>query len=123
VVDDHAGILVRSGRVANVARVIRPAALGRRLPHRDEGTLGEYEVELRVVDEILVGDRDRDEEDAEDVVAVALQLRARLVTVLRRRQQLREGGCVDALGKVLPDLVLRRVEEIDPAVGRRRGRG
>src|SRR5205085_11619719 len=63
---------------------------------------------------VLLRDRDGDEEDAEDVVAVALELRSRLVVVLRRLHELLDRGRVKFLGRLRPQLLLAWIEEIDP---------
>ena len=57
------------------------------LAHGEERVVREDDVDLLVVDAVLLALGDGDEEDAEDVVAMPLQRRPRIVRVLRRRQE------------------------------------
>ena len=91
----HADGLVRAARVLGRLRVERLLA-GRRLRDRHELLGREDEVDLLVVDAILVGNGDRDEQHADDVVAVRLDPRARLVVVDERRGQQLERRRMDA---------------------------
>ena len=69
-----------SGRHASFAGFGSNGGLARRrLRDRDELLAGRDEVDLLVVDAVLVGDGDRHEEDAEDVLAVRDDPRPRLV--------------------------------------------
>ena len=75
---DHARrllVLERFTELADVARVERGALAGR-LANRDDPLAAEDEVDLLVVDDVLLGHGDRGEQEAEDVVAVALDARA-----------------------------------------------
>ena len=89
VVDEHADVFVRLARLLRRSRVERLLAR-RRLRDRDELLRRHDEVDLLVVEAILARDRDREQEDAEDVVAVRLDARPRLVVVDVRREQRRE---------------------------------
>ena len=73
----------------------------RRLRDRDEDVERRDEVDLLVVDAILVGNRDRDEEDPEDVVALRLDPRARLVVVDVRGEQRPQRRRVHVLGQLV----------------------
>ena len=95
----------------------RPPRLGR-LPHRQERVAGDDQVELLAVDDVFLPDHDRDEEDAEDVAAVALELRTRLVVVLRGREKLLERALVHVGREVACHLCRRRIEQVDPLVAR-----
>ena len=64
------------------------------------------EVDLLVVDAILVRDGDRDEEDPQDVVALSLDSRARLVVVHVGCEQGPERRRVHALGQLVLQLGL-----------------
>ncbi len=88
-----------------------------RLADRDGGGLGENEVDLLVVDEIFLRVRDRDQEDAENVVAMRFQLRPRVVLMTCRGEQLLESSRVDAGWQVSFELGRRRVEEVHPVLG------
>ncbi len=57
----------------------------------------------------------RDEEDAEDVVALAFEFRPRLVIVPRGPEQLLERALVDRAGAVACSSSAARVEQVDPA--------
>ena len=72
------------------------------------------DVDLLVEDAVLLGHDDRDEEDPEDVVPVALKGRARLVVMLRRREQEVERGSLNALGQPCPQLIRGRIDQVDP---------
>src|SRR5205823_6400946 len=72
------------------------------------------DVYLLVEDPVLLADRDRDEEDAEDVVVVALEPRSRLVVVPRRPQKLLVGAVVDLAWQRVVECLLLRVEQVDP---------
>lgn len=67
----------------------------RRLAHGQQGLQGEGDVDL-LVEDLVVGGRDGDEEDPEDVFAVGLQLRPRLVAVACRLAQQLQRTVVDA---------------------------
>src|SRR5439155_18283640 len=58
--------------------------------------------------------RDRDEEDAEDVVVVALEPWPGLVVVPRRPQKLLIRAVVDLARQRVVECLLRRVEQVDP---------
>ena len=78
----------------------------------------EDEVDLLVVDAVLVGHRDGDEEDADDVGAVRVDPRPRLVVVHERREQHRERGRVDVRPGGAPrSSSAVRVDQVDPALG------
>ena len=124
VVDVHADLLVRLAGELGLARVEGMLAR-RRLHDRDELLVRRDEVDLLVVDAILFGDGDRQQEDPEDVVVVRLDPRARLVGVHVRREQRCERRRVDRVRQVAHQLLLARVDELEPArivaVHRRRG--
>ena len=88
----------------------------RRLPHRQRHLGREHEVDLLVEDAILLRHGDRDEEDAEDVVAVRLERRPWSWSActgggdepLERARVQRDRG----LGE---ELLPRGVEQVDPA--------
>src|SRR5262249_4319125 len=111
----HAGALV----VFLVVRQLRGAQVAciaelRRLPDRDDTFTGRNEVDFLVEDPILLADGDRYQEDAVDVVVVALQPWPRLVIVARGLEQLFERRRVNLRRQPLPQLLFARVEEIDP---------
>ena len=103
----------RLPRVEHGRGVERVAALGG-LAHGDEPVARGDEVDLLVDHAVLVADAHRDQEDAEDVVAVPLDAGARLVVVARRLAEQLERPLVQLLRKRLPKLVLVRVEQVDP---------
>ena len=72
------------------------------------------DVDLLVVDAVFRRDGDRDEEDAEDVVAVRLQRRPRLVVMLRRPQEQLERRVLHLGRELCAQLVLARIEQVDP---------
>ena len=86
----------------------------RRLANRHQALAHGDEVDLLVVDAVLLPDGDRDQEDAEDVVVVALEPRARLVVVARGLEQLLEGKVVDVPAEGRAELVRVGVEQVDP---------
>ena len=107
------------GRVEGIAAL-------RRLPHRDEPLARRHEIDLLVEDPVLLPHADRDEQDAEDVVVVPLEPWARLVVVPRRLAQEVERPVVDVGRQRLLELLLARIEQVDPlghAAGVRRGFG
>ena len=110
-VDHHAGPRARllRDRLLRCAEVER-RAFARASCGRYELLAGRDQVDLLVEDAILLADADRDEEDAEDVVIVALEPRAGLVVVPRRPQQVLERAVVD--------LVRDRVPAAPPRSGR-----
>ena len=69
VVDEHAHLLMRPAGLLRGFRVERLLAR-RRLGDRHEGVLGRDEVDLLVVDAVLLGHRDGEQEDSEHVIAV-----------------------------------------------------
>ena len=113
VIDEHPDALVGSARVLRRLRVERLLAR-RRLRDRDELLARRDEVDLLVVDAILVGDGDGEEEDAEDVVAVRLDPRPRLVVVHVRREQRFERGRVNAPGRCLRSSSSVGSTQVDP---------
>jgi hypothetical protein len=88
--------------------------LGRRLADGQNESLGQDEVDLLVVDAILFRNRDRAEEDAEDIVAVALEGRPRIVLVGGRARQPVERAGVQVHRQLFPQLGRVWVDEIDP---------
>ena len=76
------------------------------------------EIDLLVEEPIFLGHGDRDEQDAEDVVAVTIEGRSRSGALRRRREQLLERAPMEVDGGLGEKLVARRVEEIDPAHAR-----
>ena len=69
-------------RLLHLRQVERLPA-GWRLAHRQRDVRRQYEVDLLVEDPILLGHGDGDEQHPEDVVAVALERRPRLVLDVR----------------------------------------
>ena len=87
----------------------------RRLRDRHECVHRRDEVDLLVVEAILGGHLDREQQDPEDVVAVRLDPRAWLVVVLVRcLEQRRERRRVHVLGQRISQLGRRGVDQIDP---------
>jgi hypothetical protein len=76
--------------------------------------LRDDQVDLLVVDAVLLGHGDGDEQDAEDVVAVALQRGSRLVLMLRRREQPFKCCLLEVLRGFRAELLRSRVEQVDP---------
>jgi hypothetical protein len=115
VVRDHSGVvdsatrasLVDAGRVERLSTVRRLARGQHELARQDQ-------VDLLVVDAVFVPHRDRNEEDAEDVVAVTLEGRPRLVLVLCRREQPVEGTRMEPLRRLLAQLCFVGIDEVDP---------
>src|SRR5262245_6961300 len=108
----------RVARVADVARVVRWPPAGR-LADRDDSVAAEDEVDLLVVDDVLLGYRNGGEQQAEDVVAVALDAGARHTTVrVCRAHELAPGVGAHLVRDVLAQLLLGRVEEIGPGGSR-----
>ncbi len=115
VVDEHAHVLVLlAARLLGRSGVERLFAR-RRLRDRDELIDRHHEVDLLVVQTILVYDLDREQEDAEDVVAVRVDARPRLVVVDVRCEQRRERGRRDPVGHGRSQLLFGRIDEVDPA--------
>jgi len=77
----------------------------------------DHEVDLLIEDVVLVGHRHGDEEDAEDVVAVSLERRSRLVLVLGRRKQALDRRVLELLRRLVAHLLGARIEEVDPRCG------
>ena len=75
----------------------------------------EHEVDLLVEDSVVLRDGDRDDEDAEDVVAVALEPRTGRRAHGRVGEQLLERAPVELDRRFADELVPRGVEEVDPA--------
>ena len=122
VVDDLRRRILLAAGFARGARIVgRPVAGG--LAHREEQLPREDEVDLLVEDLVLLGDGDRHEQDAEDVVAVRLELGPRLVVVTDRLLELLACAVMNVGRKMLLELCRRRVEQIDPGLGTHAGRG
>ena len=81
--------------------------------------MGEDEVDLLVIDAVLLGHGDGDEEDAEDIVAVSLEGGSRLILVLRWREQPFERGLLELTRSLRAQLLGTRVEQVDPGRGHR----
>jgi hypothetical protein len=113
--------LVLPTRSPGSARVVGGTSLGR-LAHRDDRLPREDEVDFLVVDRVLLGEGDGDEEDTEHVVAVGLQLGTRLVFVAGALEELLQRPVVDALRQVLAKLLSGGVEQVDPALADHRRR-
>ena len=96
------------------AAVVPGLALRRRLAHDDEPVRRGDEVDLLALDPVLLGNRGHRDEDGEHVVAVSLEPRTLSLAGLRRQHV--DDSVVDALRKGLHDLVLRRIEELEPAL-------
>ena len=79
-VEHHPGVVVGMARFARRPRIVG-VLVRRRLADAQQNVVRHDDVDLLVEDAIVLGDGDRDEEDAEDVVAVRLQGRPRLVGV------------------------------------------
>ena len=91
---EHADVFLGRARLLDGLRVVR-RFVRRRLRHGHEPVGREDEVHLLVIDAVLRLDRDDDEQDAEHVVPVRLDPRARLVVVDMRREQQIECSGVD----------------------------
>ncbi len=113
VVDEHPDVLVRPTGFLRRLRVERLLA-GRRLRDRDEPLGRRDHVDLLVVDAVFSRDDDREQEDAEDVVAVRLDPRARFVVVDVRGEQRGARRGVDVLRQLCLQFLFGRIDEVDP---------
>ena len=113
-VEVHADRVVRPACVLGRPRVERLFAR-RGLRHGDELLRRQDEIDLLVVDAVLFRHRDRDQEHANDVVAVRLDPWARLVVVDERREQELERRRVELVGEVRSQRVCGGVDQVDPA--------
>ena len=78
----------------------------------------DHEADLLVVDLVLVGRRAGEQEDAEDVVAVALERRPRLVVVLGPVERAaRSPISSSSRGALRAQLLVGRIEQVDPVRG------
>ena len=91
---------------------------GGRLADGEQEPVRHDDVDLLVEEAVLLGDGDRHQHDAEDVVVVALDRGPRLVLVLRGREQPRNSERVERLPETPPQLGFVRIDEVDP-LGRR----
>ncbi len=112
-VEHHPGVVVRPARLTHGARVVRMLA-GRRLAHAQQDVVRHDDVDLLVEDTVFVRYRHRDEEDPEEVVPVSLQRRPGLVGVAGGREQKLERRLLDLPRQLCPQLVRRRIDQIDP---------
>ena len=87
VVGDHADVVLVPARGLGFSGIVGRPSLGC-LADGDDTVPRHHEVDLLVKDSVFLWDGNGDEEDSEDVVAVPLELGARLVVVLRRRAEL-----------------------------------
>ncbi len=122
-VRDHAGrdVTFHVADALDRRRVERPP-VDRRLAHREDPVVRQHEAELLVVDAVLLRHGDRGDEVTEDVVAVAFdhgsgRLVGRGCGELGHRARMQVGR------RALQQLVLRRIEEVDPVVACHRGGG
>ena len=113
-IGDHSRFVFGPHGLSGGRRVVRGPSAGRRLAHGHDRVVREHQVDLLVVDAVFFGNRDGDQEDAEDVVAVSLERRPRLVFVLRHRFEQIERGLLEILWRGCPELVTARVEQVDP---------
>ena len=81
--------------------------------------MGEHDADLLVVDRVLLGHRSRQQEDAEDVVAVALERRSWLVVVVRMRDERLDRSVLELARRLLAQLLFARVQQVDPLRGHR----
>ncbi len=116
-VRDHARRVRVVDGLPQRSEVVGLAAVGRRLPHRQDRVVGDHDVDLLVVDAVLLGNRAGEQEDAEDVVAVALHRRPRLVVVPRVSQDQLERRFLELPRRLRSKLVLIGIEEVDPGRG------
>jgi len=115
VVGDHGHVFLLAARGLRRRRIPRGSAALRRLPHGDDHVSGDDEVDLLIEDPLLGGGQHRDEQLAEDVVAVRLELRAGLVVVECRGEELLQRSLVHVGRQVRLQLVPAGVEQVDPA--------
>ena len=99
---------------------VEGSACLRRLADREQRVACQDDVDLLVVNGVLLVEHDGRQEHAEDVIAVTLHRRPRLVLVFRLREQELEGALLELARGVRTELVCRRVEKIDPVRGHRR---
>ncbi len=104
VIGEHPGPLLGLAGVDCGPRVERLLA-GRGLRDGDEPGLGEDEVDLLEEDPVLLGLRDREQEDADDIGVVRVDPRTWLVPVLGRRDEDARAPWGGSPGKVLLELV------------------
>ena len=88
--------------------------LDRRLAHREDGLVRDHEVDLGVEDLLPRLDVGRGEEDAEDVGAMALHRGPRLVLVDMRAQQQPHRALFELARRLLSQLRLAGIEQVDP---------
>ena len=110
------GLIVTAVRVAGRVHVGRVVGLlaGRRLANGEHEIVGQDDVDLLVEDPVLLGNRDRHEDDAEDVVALAFDRRPRLVLVLCGLEQPLDGTRMELLSEPPLELGFVRIDEVDP---------
>ena len=72
------------------------------------------DVDLLVEHSVFLGHGDRDEEDAEDVVAVRLQCWTRLVLMTGRRDEQLKCRLLDRPWQLRANLVRGRIDQVDP---------
>ena len=99
-------------------------ALAGRLANRDDPLAAEDEVDLLVVDDVLLGHGDRGEQEAEHVVAVALDARAQAAAVgVCGPRQLGPRVGAQLVRNVLAQLLFVGVEQIGPGATSRFSEG
>ena len=79
--------------------------------------MGDHEPDLLVVHGVLIGDRLGEEEDSEDVAAVAAKRGARFVVVFRFFEQKLDRRLFEVARALRAKLVCSRVEKVDPLRG------
>jgi hypothetical protein len=113
VVDVHADLFVVAAREFRRLRIER--CLTRRcLRHGNERVERRDEVDLLVVQPVFVRYGDGEQEHAEDVIVVRLDLRPWLIVVHMRREQHVERDLVHVLGQHAIEIACARVDQVDP---------
>jgi hypothetical protein len=116
-VQDHPGGVGRANDGPDRLDVVGLAPLGGRLAHGEDAVVREHDSDLLVVDAVLLGHRPREQEDPEDVVAVPLERRPRLVVVARVGDEQLDGGLLEVTRRRRPQRLRVGVQQVDPVRG------
>ena len=108
-----AGLLQRADVEGPLAR--------RRLAHGERHLGRQDEVDLLVEDPVFLGDADGDEQHAEDIGAVRLEGRPRVLVDAGRRDEPLDRARVELDRGLGQHLLARGVQQVDPARGRTHG--